>query len=305
MKIATTIGEMYPYTNMNPAEAVRMYENTGFTCLDYSFYRANRVGSPFLTDDWLREVEEAGEAAARLGFTFVQAHSPDYNPFRDPAETDYHRTGILATVRSIEACGRLGIPNIVVHTGFGPQCRYPADKEKYFRDNMPFLTALYPAMEKWNVRVCIENSASANMGEYYFFMTAAEMNDFIAYAGHPLLGACWDTGHANMQIDEQYKEITTLGKNLHAVHFQDNNGHSDQHTAPFFGTLDIDGVMRGLRDAGYPGPLTFEADSFLPLVGGRGNGSLGTPPIRVKRASVALLYQIGVACLEAYGMDVG
>ena len=36
MKIATTIGEMFPYVN-SPAEAVRAYEGSGFHFLDYSF----------------------------------------------------------------------------------------------------------------------------------------------------------------------------------------------------------------------------------------------------------------------------
>ena len=37
MKIATTIGEMYSYTE-KPAKAIEAYEGTGFNYLDYSFY---------------------------------------------------------------------------------------------------------------------------------------------------------------------------------------------------------------------------------------------------------------------------
>lgn len=301
MKIATTIGELYPWCP-SPADAVRTYEGTGFRFLDYSFYSANKPGSAFLTDNWLADVEAAGEAAAALGFAFVQAHSPNYNPFHDENDTEYHSAGLLATIRSIEACGRLGIPNIVVHTAYGPQCQYPEDAEKYFRANMPFIEALYPAMEKWNVRVCIENSAEGNMGKNYFFMTAEDMNDFIAFAGHPLLGACWDTGHGNMRGTDPYKELVTLGKNLCAVHFQDNGGVGDEHIAPFFGNLDVDAVMRGLLDAGFSGPLTFESDNFLRYQKNRGGGPLQYPPLRVKRGAIALLHEIGAACLEAYGI---
>lgn len=302
MKIATTIGEMYSYT-ATPADAIRAYEGSGFRWLDYSFYNHNTPGHRFLTDDWLKEIEESGEAAAKLGFGFVQAHSPNYNPFVDPADRDYHERGLLATIRSIEACGRMGIPNIVVHTGIGAPHLYPADKENYFQANMPFLEALYPAMEKWNVRVCIENSAEGNMGPYYFFMTGEEMNDFIAYAGHPLLGACWDTGHGNMRHANPYKELVTLGKNLHAIHFQDNQGVGDDHTAPFFGTLDVDAVMRGLIDAGYTGPLTFESDYFLARRPGHGSGNLNYPPLAVKRACLGVLHAIGWACLDEYGIE--
>ena len=302
MKIATTIGEVYAYTT-SWAEAVRLYEGTGFRYLDCSFYTANKPGSEFLTDQWLRMVEEAGEAAASLGFAFVQAHSPNYNPYHDPDDTAYHEAGILATKRSIEACGRLGIPNIVVHTAYGSQCLYPEDKEKYFETNMPFIRALFPEMEKWNVRLCIENSAEGNMGRNYFFMTAEDMNDFIDYAGHPLIGACWDTGHGNMRGTDPYRELVTLGKNLHAVHFQDNGGVYDEHIAPFFGCLDVDAVMRGLIDAGYSGPLTFESDNFCGYRKNRGNGVLQYPPVRVKKAALTLIHEIGAACLEAYGIE--
>ena len=37
MKIATTIGEMYPFTS-SYEEAISAYEGTGFRYLDFSFY---------------------------------------------------------------------------------------------------------------------------------------------------------------------------------------------------------------------------------------------------------------------------
>ena len=307
MKIATTMGEMYDYVPgevfpTRTADAVALYADSGFRYLDYSFYTANKPGSVFLTDDWERQVEEAGAEAARLGMSFVQAHSPDYNPFRDKNDTAYHENGLLATKRSIAACGKLGIPNIVVHTAIGPECLYPDDKEKYFHKNLPFIQSLYPEMEKWNVRVCIENSAEGNMGKNYFFLTAEDMNDFIDFVGHPLLGACWDTGHGNMRGADVYHELTTLGKNLHAIHFQDNGGVYDEHIAPFFGTLNVDAVMRGLIDTGYAGPLTFESDYFCAYRGGHGDDKLAYPPLRVKQACLHVLHEIGAAALEAYGI---
>lgn len=302
MKIATTIGEMYAYTAMNPAEAVRMYEGTGFRYLDCSFYNVLNPGHRFMTDEWKEQVTEAGEAAAKLGMKFVQAHSPNYNPLRDPADEAYHTAGLEASLRSIEACGMLGIPNIVVHTGYSLDYTYPTDKETYFKANEPFLRALIPAMEKWNVTVCIENSAEGNMGPQYFFMSGQDMNDFIDFMGHPLLGGCWDIGHGHMRNIPPHDELVSLGKNLTAVHIHDNNGIADEHIAPFFGTIDMDSVMQGLIDADYKGYFTFESDGFLPCRPGHGSGRLSCPPIAVKRAALAMLYQIGKSCLEAYGL---
>ena len=158
MKLATTTGGFLPWVKTT-AEAVRLYEGTGFRHLDYSFYKVIHPGSPFLGDRWLDEVEDAGREAARLGMDFVQAHSPNYNPLDPDAD---HAAGMLATLRSIEACGRLGILNIVVHPGVAADLDYPGDREEFFRRNLVFFRSLFPAMEKWNVNVLVENSAEKN-----------------------------------------------------------------------------------------------------------------------------------------------
>ena len=302
MKIATTIGEMYAYCRNTPAEAVRMYEGTGFRYLDYSFYNVLRGEHPFLTDAWKSLIDDAGNAAAGLGMTFVQAHSPDYNPLGNPGDTAYHEAGMKASLRSVQACGMLGIGAIVVHSGITLDYRYPMDKEGYFRANLPFYRALLEEAEKWNVKICIENSSEGNMGERYFFMTAEDMNDFISYVDHPLLGGCWDTGHGHMRGTDPCREMATLGRNFTCLHLHDNMGSRDEHIAPFFGTIDMDSVMQGLVQSGFGGYLTFESDNFLPAAPVHGSDRLKTVPLEVKRAALSLLYQIGRSCLAAYGL---
>ena len=306
MKLASTTGDFRGYAKTT-ADAVRFYEGTGFRHLDYSFYNVIHEGSPFLGDRWLDEVEEAGREAERLGFDFVQAHSPSYNPLNPKAD---HEAGMLATIRSIEACGRLGIPNTVVHSGISPDLHYPDDRDEYFRLNREFYSALFPAMEKWNVNVLIENSAEANMGKSYFFMTGQEMRDFADYVGHPLLHCDWDIGHANMRGTDQREEIIAMGDHLRGLHIQDNFGACDEHIAPFMGTTDMDAVMQGLLEVGYKGYFTFETDNMLlsygrwphkrrqaPSVTDR---RLAVPPLDLRRKAAALLYEIGRSILSAY-----
>ncbi len=306
MRLATTIEDFQHYT-ATPAQAVWAMRGTGFRYLDYSFYRAIYPGSPFLTDRWMVQVEEAAEAAAELGFTFVQAHSPQYN-FQNPAAD--HETGMLATLRSIEACGRLGIPNIVVHSGASHEMLYPGDRKAYFQANRAFYEKLFPAMEKWNVSVLIENSSEGNMGGRYFFMTGREMSDFLDWVGHPLLQACWDIGHANMRGADQYREILDLGGHLRAVHIQDNFGTFDEHIAPLAGTVDMDAVMQGLLEIRFPGPFTFEATNMLLARGGWPHERtltegilrrpLDQPSLELRRRAESLLYEIGKYILSAY-----
>lgn len=302
MKIATTIGEMYAYCHHDPAEAVRMYEGTGFKYLDYSFYNVLTQSNRFMSDDWKNQVNEAGEAAAKLGMKFVQAHSPNYNPLGQVGNTAYHEAGLEASIRSVTACGMLGIGAIVVHSGITEDYLYPNDKDGYFRANLDFYRALLNEAEKWNVKICIENSAEGNMGSRYFFMTGEDMNDFISYVNHPLLGGCWDIGHGHMRGADTCREMVTLGKNLTCVHIHDNMGVRDEHIAPFFGNIDLDNFMEGLVQSGFDGYFTFESDSFLSAGREHGSGRLKTVPLDVKRAALALLYQIGKSCLTAYGL---
>lgn len=312
MRLATTIGDFAKYTYSNPAfstaDAVRMFEGTGFKYLDYDFYGVIYPGSPFLADHWLDHVMEAGEAADRLGMKFVQAHSPNYNP-QDPNFD--HAAGMLATIRSIEACGHLGIPNLVVHSGFSYDYRYPQDRDGYFAFNRKFYESLFPAMEKHNVNVLIENSAEENMQGKYFFMTGQEMTDFLDEISHPLLHAAWDTGHANMRGCNQYQEICRLGSHLKALHIQDNFGTYDEHFAPLMGTTDMDAVMQGLKSIQYDGYFTFESCNILAYWSCWPHPRQETPDLPesrrvaspdpgLRREAEALLYKIGKYILTKY-----
>ena len=305
MKLATSISDFAAHTK-NWADAVRQFEGTGFRYLDFNFYNVIYPNSPFLGDQWQKEVIDAKEAAEELGFSFVQAHSPNYNP--QGANVD-HEAGILATVRSIEACGMLGIPNIVVHTGFSLDYLYPDDKKGYFERNRKFVEQLYPAMEKYNVNVLVENSTQANMGKQYFYMHGQEMYDFAEFCNHPLLHACWDTGHANVEGCDQYREIKDLGKHLKAIHFNDNFGKADQHLCPFVGTMDIDSVIQGLLDIRYEGYCTFESNVLLrsnrwpdyrkkdPSIA---EHPCETPSLELYRKAESLLYEVGKHILMTY-----
>lgn len=292
MKLSNNTGGLRAYTG-SPAEAIKLHVGTGFKYIDYSIPAV---------EDWLAVTDEVGCTAAAHGFKLVQAHAPDYNPMDRLDDPAYHEAGLAHIRHAVEACAILGIPNIIVHPGYSFDCRYPEDRDKYFEINRAFYAKLYDLMEKWNVRVCIENSAEHHMRGRYSFLTPGEMNDFLAFCGHPLLGACWDFGHAQMRGTTPYDDLMGLGQNLTAVHVHDNFGQGDDHMPPFFGTIDMDSVMRGLIDVGFTGYFDFEAVSMLPYRLDHGSDKFKKVPLEVKRASLKMLYEIGRACLEAYGI---
>ncbi len=297
MKLATTTCDFTIYPTHE--ERIRHVHDAGFRYVDLSLYGTSDMRE-FLQPDWMEKAKKLKEFTENLGMTFVQAHSLGGNPLSRDAKWEELLT---STIRSIEVCGILGIPSTVVHAG------WMADigREEYYERNLDFYRLLYPAMEKNGVNVLIENSTKANMGANYYFLDGADMKEFLQYANHPLLHACWDTGHANVE-GHQYDDIVALGEDLYALHINDNRGHMDEHMLPYTGTMCMDEVMLGLRDIGYKRYFTFEAGS-TPVR--RDSWPLGRRPFRetpflqnppdflyddIERT----MYKLGVHILTAY-----
>lgn len=301
MKLASTTGDFRTLPNDDHLERVRHIAKAGFKYVDLSFYSIDKENSPFMLDNYEEYVNSLKCLADELGVKYVQAHLPNCNPLDKEHFEEYCK----CTIRSIEICGMLGIENAVIHTGWMDG----VTKEEYFEMNFEALKPLFPAMERNNVNVLIENSAKSNMGDKYFFFTGQDMKEFIEYVNHPLLHACWDLGHANIE-GHQYEDIIALGDDLRAIHVHDNNGKGDQHVALFRGTLNIDEVIAALIDIDYKGYFTFEADctvSFgetwmLKRKKFERDTRLFNPTTEMYDAAEKFSYEIGKACLTAYGI---
>jgi sugar phosphate isomerase/epimerase len=260
----------------------------------------------YMQDNWRDEAEKLKAVADELGMTFVQAHSQGGNPLSDdPAHVEFL---YRATVRSIEICGELGIPNTVVHSGVAQG----VSKEEWFEKNKAFYERLFPAAERCGVNVLCENSTKANMKDRYFINTGKDMREFIDYVGHPRFHGCWDTGHANCE-GEQYDEIMAIGNELYAIHYNDNRGERDDHVAPFLGTLNHDEVLSALVDVGFRGYFTLECDNSLIRYNGwptkrrraeyQGkHPRLREPQLFMKRHIEAMMYETATWMLREYGL---
>ena len=237
-------------------ERVKALFDCGFRYIDLSLYDGAKPDWIYLADDWKERVAALAAYGKALGVTFVQSHAPGGNPLHKSEE----KVDLLlrVTARSLEICQMLGIKNCVYHAGW----ETGIEKKDYFARNRKFVEALIPTMEKTGVNLCVENSTKANMRDMYYFFEGADMAEFIDWIGHPLLRACWDTGHANIE-GHQYPDIVALGNRLTALHINDNLGEKDQHINPYCGTMSVDEVMHGLLDSGFNGFFTFEADSAL------------------------------------------
>ncbi|MBR4962268.1 MAG: sugar phosphate isomerase/epimerase, partial [Clostridia bacterium] len=204
------------------------------------------------------------------------------------------------TIRCVEACGILGIPTVVVHSGYikGLTIRETFEKNKIFYEK------LFPMAEKYGVNILVENFNKMCVPGLYWIDNAADQRELIDYVNHPLFHGCWDAGHGNMQEMSQDESLRILGEHCYALHIQDNMGNDDQHMAPFFGTLNLDALMHGLIDIGYKGYFTFESGNILLPPNKRrpyeADKRLQRAPLALRLEAEKFLYAIGKTVLEAY-----
>lgn len=283
MRPSTSVNCFFDATFTTPVgeQITRLYD-AGFRVLDMNFWDWCMSDlSPFAGADWRTWVEGIANTAERLGIIFTQAHAHVYNFFAEP-DAEYKRE-IYA--RCIEAAALLNIPWTTYHPSQIPD--YEADDmlERMIAGNYEFYAPLVERAEKLGTGIALENMGILRGG----LTDAKSLSALIDRFGSRAVGACWDTGHAHIAGVDQAESIKTLGARLRALHVQDNDGVSDQHMPPYFGTIDWPALTGALRDISYKGDFTFEAHMIVRRV-----------PEQHKALAARLLYNIGV---ELTGQD--
>lgn len=295
--------EYIPNFPLNDETVLKTIRECGFTCTDYN------VTMDHLNDDFEARALSLKKTLTDLDMSAPQAHAPIINPF-DPGEVDY----MQAFERSLRFCELAGIPMIVIHAG----AVKGETREEYFEKNAAFYRSLIPAAEKTGVEVLIENighPADAN-----YLRVGADLREMADLVNHPLFNICWDTGHGNLNKQNLYETIVTLGDKLHALHVHDNVGYFepsyrhhriDMHTMPYatqYASVNYDALIQGLIDIGYKGTFNFEVltvtRSIRPAFTYNGEivRKLEFPSLELWKKANTLLYDIGKYMLEAYGL---
>ena len=312
MKLASSTGDFSFYVP-TVAEKVRAFKGLKFKNINLE--QTGNIPEFFSDDDadYLRLAEDFAAARDFAGVEYVVSHAPClHNPimnaFDNPDDEEYRRN-IRAIRRSIEICHILGIDRIVVHACANDKLT----KDEFYAYNKMFFSEFFDLMEKYNIWVLTENWDN----NVTHFSTGKEIRDFLDYMDHPLLGACWDTAHGNIdgvaRKIGQYQNIIDIGDKLKGMHISDNFGDCHHHSWPFAGKIQFDGIMQGLLDVKYDGYFTFEASYTLlhhnnPPHGrapwthdGKTVTKLLDPSIELKKMAVDLLYEVGKYILETYG----
>lgn len=246
--------------------AIRMLAEAGFDGIDYSMFHLTEVEEhPLLSDNWQEEAKSLRMYAESLGIRFVQGHAPF--SFRDRSPERWKTHNFPRLVRAIEIAGVLGIEELVIHpVQFLPYKQNAAILHDY---NMEFYRALIPYAKAAGVRICLENMWQRNRlrGNIITHSTCSRAEEAAAWVDEladPIsIGYCLDLGHCGLVELDAADEIRKLGHRLTALHVHDNNFMDDQHILPYQGHADWADILSALREVGYNGPFTFEADNFL------------------------------------------
>ena len=124
-----------------------------------------------------------------------------------------------------------------------------AYKRQQFDSLRRSMDELVPVLEKMDAKIALENMP----GDTWEFLRYLLDN-------YPpeLFGLCFDCGHANINLKNQFAECEEYKSRICSVHLHDNNGTGDQHLAPFYGTVDWERTAKLLDSSAYTGVINFE-----------------------------------------------
>ena len=230
-----------------------LLKNAGFDCVD--FYVDEK---PFDHMSALGAIKSAGLFVGQVHLPYLPNGSDCYEWNNYQSFEDYI---LEPTLRGIKVCRELECPVAAIHPYYGD------DPEDTWNGNIKFVQKLLPALEKYDVKLALEN-VYAHDGKNYldsFVAYPEQLMKYVEYFDSDYVGICLDTGHANIFGIDSVAAVKTFGKKLFALHLNANAGE-DQHAIPmtvptWLDKNDYEELARNLKNVGYEGTLNLEITS--------------------------------------------
>lgn len=274
MEIGVQTKGIYP--ERNAKQALQMIRNAGFTNIDFNIdafllntdVYAGRINSFFDQDleELKRYFHPMKECMKQYGICASQMHAP--YPVMIQGREEQNRFMMEQVIpKSLAIASYLEIEWVVVHP---IKLQYNAGIQKEREENMKFFQTLIPLLEKYHVKICLENLYES-VGQRIAEGVCANPADAIAYidklnelAGKQLFGLCLDSGHLQLTHQDSYRYIQLLGNRIKLLHLHENDGIADQHQMPYsFGNGKRMGqnwkqFIMALKEIEFDGTLSFE-----------------------------------------------
>ncbi len=241
-------------------KAIELYAKAGFDAWDFSMFAMCRMdwkndcllpnSHPLAGNDYLAFARRLKQVGLDNDIHCNQSHAPF--PVRVPEIRSHLKRAIECTA---EAGGKI----CVIHP----------NNDKSPQENAEMYAELLPFAKECGVKIATENMWNwDNKKNQSSFAACATPESFCAHVdalNDDYMVACLDIGHAEMRgSDTSAPEmIRALAHRLQALHIHDNDKWQDSHQIPFSMSIDFHAVAEALKEIGYNGYLTLEADRYL------------------------------------------
>lgn len=258
MKTSTEIASAARITGEE--KAIEYIAKAGFDAWDFSMFsmidynwdtqKMYQSSHPLASREYLAFARRLRRTGLDCGICCNQSHAP----FPSYAE------GIMPYLkRAIECTAEAGGKICVIHP-----CNLKTPEE-----NAEMFAELLPFAKEYGVKIATENmwnwDKEKNEATPAACSSPENFTEHLNALNDDYFVACLDIGHAEMRgLDTCAPDmIHALGKKLQALHIHDNDLHHDLHAIPFSAKIDFGAAVRALKDIGYTGYLTLEADRYL------------------------------------------
>lgn len=242
-------------------KTIEMVARAGFDAWDFSMFRMVQTDRathtaclnsdhPLGGQNYLAYARHLRRVGEDHGILCNQSHAPF---------PSYYAGMDAPLKRAIECTAEAGAKICVIHP----------DNYKSAEENAEFFLDLLPYAKGCGVKIATENmwlwNDEKNESAFAACATGEDFCRHIDAVNDPFLVACLDVGHAEMRGsgDGAANMIRALGPRLAALHLHDNDRWKDSHQIPFSMQIDFEGVVRALKEVGYGGWFTLEADGYL------------------------------------------
>ena len=243
-------------------EAVRILARAGFDSIDFTNYSNLGANLRFDGDDYLDIAKQIRAVADEMGVTVDQSHAPFPAAFASKEES---LARFKHMVKSFEISRVLGVKQTVVHPYISPTNKYGVEMDKALEDNYKLYRALEPYAVENGLKIAIENMFDFDPEAGKICPTTCSTPQELVSLKDALgenFTVLIDVGHFHLTGTPPEEGVRIVGDRLGGLHVHDNDGVGDLHDLPFLYSIDWDAFGRALKDVGYKGNFTFEADNF-------------------------------------------
>lgn len=258
MKISTEIASAAKI--IGEEKTIEYVAKAGFDAWDFSMFSMckydwgtktiHATDHPLSSDNYLSFARKLKRIGLDNGIHCNQSHAPF------PVYCKEIRSYLK---RAIECTAEAGGKICVIHP----------DNFKDAHENAEMYLELLPFAKEHDVKIATENmwcwDKELDHSTFAACATPQSFCEHIDIINDNFMVACLDIGHAEMKGSDTtaVEMIEALGHRLAALHIHDNDKWHDSHQIPFSMDIDFAPIIKALKEIGYKGYFTLEADQYL------------------------------------------